>query len=265
MHDSGQSNAFLRARAVQADGTQARDLDLALLWRELVNSECRVIDSFHSAERCYVVVEQREKIAEKVRAVQAGKIRLLEAILLESAQKNLAIDLGLPASTVAGALKQCLEQLGLPCTTSRISPLLVGAAYASHSDANRCWGRVSQLRGADFSYRVVSVARPESALVRRLTPAQYEVVRLLIEGKSHAEIATARRRSTRTIANQIGAAFRKLGVSGRSELIRSLIVQSAGTASDRASAQSSEASWSRGTPIIVRRYRPRTRRVLRAS
>ena len=265
MHDCAPSNDFLRARAVQADTTHWQEVDLAHVWRELVNGESRVKDSFHSAERCYLLLERRGQSEGTAHRAEAGKIRILEAILLESAQKSVALELGLPPSTIAGALKQCLEQFGLPGTTSRLSPLLVGAAYAARFDTKCCPGRLSQLPGVDLCYRVVSAARPELALASRLTRAQYEVVRLLFEGKSHAEIAAARQRSTRTIANQLAAAFRKLGVSGRFELIRSLIVEPHSAASDHTRVRARTAARASGTPFTVRRYGPRARRVLCAS
>jgi DNA-binding CsgD family transcriptional regulator len=41
----------------------------------------------------------------------------------------------------------------------------------------------------------------------------------LVEGASYGEIARRRGTSTRTIANQITAVFRRMRVSGRSELL----------------------------------------------
>ena len=114
----------------------------------------------------------------------------------------------------------------------------------------------------DRCYRVISVTRPEAGLERVLTRAQYEVVRLLVEGKSHVEIALVRHRSTRTIANQLGAVFRKLGVSGRSELIRRLIVQSPETPCSAPPVSTPQpAAWLSEPRLAVRRYRSRARRV----
>mgnify|MGYP001554949261 CR=1 FL=1 len=48
------------------------------------------------------------------------------------------------------------------------------------------------------------------------------VIRALIEGCSYREIAVLRQTSTRTIANQISAVFRRLRVSGRNELVQRL-------------------------------------------
>lgn len=41
----------------------------------------------------------------------------------------------------------------------------------------------------------------------------------LLDGQSNAEIAARRGRSARTVANQVAAVLRKLGVSSRIELI----------------------------------------------
>lgn len=58
-------------------------------------------------------------------------------------------------------------------------------------------------------------ARP----VAPLTPAERQVVALLLEGKSNAQIARARRTSARTVANQVASIFKKLSVSSRAELL----------------------------------------------
>jgi DNA-binding CsgD family transcriptional regulator len=78
------------------------------------------------------------------------------------------------------------------------------------------------LHDGDVSYQVIGIERPDSRLVSRLTPAEFLVARLLIEGKSHAEIAAQRRTTLRTVANQLATAFHRLGVSGRLGLIGQL-------------------------------------------
>lgn len=51
-----------------------------------------------------------------------------------------------------------------------------------------------------------------------LTATEHEVALLLLEGKSNAVIAKARRTSARTVANQVASILRKLGVDSRREL-----------------------------------------------
>jgi DNA-binding CsgD family transcriptional regulator len=52
----------------------------------------------------------------------------------------------------------------------------------------------------------------------QLTPAEREVVGLLLRGRSHKEIAAATSRSDRTVRQHAAAAYRKAGLGGRAEL-----------------------------------------------
>ena len=75
--------------------------------------------------------------------------------------------------------------------------------------------------GSD-EYLVFSFAweaqRTEFSPPADLTEAETDVVRRIVEGYSNARIAAARGVSPRTIANQVSAIFRKLGVASRREL-----------------------------------------------
>ena len=59
---------------------------------------------------------------------------------------------------------------------------------------------------------------PQQAVLGRLTPSEREVVALVAEGLRSQEIAVKRRRSVRTIENQLAAIFHKLKGSSRVEL-----------------------------------------------
>jgi DNA-binding CsgD family transcriptional regulator len=56
-------------------------------------------------------------------------------------------------------------------------------------------------------------------VARHLSTAEFEVLSHFVEGLTYEQIARERGRSSRTIANQISAVFRKLRVSGRRELL----------------------------------------------
>jgi DNA-binding CsgD family transcriptional regulator len=75
---------------------------------------------------------------------------------------------------------------------------------------------VFRLRGVEF---VVFEITAHVAAPAVLTTSEADVVRLLSKGRSTAEIATTRSVSYRTVANQLAAVYRKLGVSSRTELL----------------------------------------------
>jgi DNA-binding NarL/FixJ family response regulator len=80
--------------------------------------------------------------------------------------------------------------------------------------------RVSRFEAEGLRFAVISL--PNETVpdrVDRLTPSERAVTSLLLGGLSNAEIAAKRGTSERTVANQIAAIFRKLGVSSRTELV----------------------------------------------
>jgi DNA-binding CsgD family transcriptional regulator len=62
----------------------------------------------------------------------------------------------------------------------------------------------------------------ESPETAALTKAERAVVDLALGGLSNAEIARRRRSSPRTVAGQLAAAYRKLGIGSRRELTAKL-------------------------------------------
>ncbi|MDF2698363.1 MAG: Bacterial regulatory protein luxR family [Labilithrix sp.] len=77
------------------------------------------------------------------------------------------------------------------------------------------------------SRRVLSLVSPAYTLRSQLSPSEYAVARLAVEGKTHDEIARRRSTSPRTIANQLASTYRKLHVSGQSELRARAVVEHA--------------------------------------
>jgi DNA-binding NarL/FixJ family response regulator len=76
-------------------------------------------------------------------------------------------------------------------------------------------------RGVFGETEIVVVSMPieaPTAGLAELTEAEREVARRVLAGESNREIATRRGVSERTVANQVQAIFRKLGVQSRAEL-----------------------------------------------
>jgi DNA-binding NarL/FixJ family response regulator len=72
---------------------------------------------------------------------------------------------------------------------------------------------------------VMSIPSMLERLPAKLTTAERAVAALVLEGLSNREVATLRGTSVRTIANQVGSLFRKLGVNDRTELVGLLLVR----------------------------------------
>jgi DNA-binding NarL/FixJ family response regulator len=215
----------LRQAAMAADANATSDVNLSILWRELARGSSRVLDGFFSEERCYLVVARTADGT--VKPIENRRLEILEAVLSGLRQKNIAIDMQLAPSTVALNSRLALASLGVSCKPSRAHPLLMLAAKAV-SEPTLTVARCSTLvTRDDRELRVISAPRPDQRLSTILPCAELAVIRWLVEGHSYVEIAQRRGTSTRTIANQITAVFRRLRISGRNELVQHLFVEHA--------------------------------------
>ncbi len=206
----------LRDEAIANDATGDTTLPLAHLWRELVQGECKIVDTFFSGTRCYVVSERAAAGAPRLE----GRAReVLELLLRGCAQKNIGLDLGLAPSTVTVSAQRGLQKIGVTSKPSRVHPLLMLAASAAFAEDESVVGDLGVVVRACRALRVISVPRPELAVFDQLPNAERAIVEYLVEGQSHAGIARLRGTSTRTIANQVASVFRRLKVACRAELV----------------------------------------------
>jgi DNA-binding CsgD family transcriptional regulator len=79
--------------------------------------------------------------------------------------------------------------------------------------------RVAHFRHGGEELAVIAIALDDPPLFLDLTPAERAVARLIVEGRSDAEIAKARGVSKRTIANQIASILDKTGSRSRVEFV----------------------------------------------
>jgi DNA-binding CsgD family transcriptional regulator len=190
-----------------------RGLDLSELWAALQHGRFALCEAHCASGRCFATLKpkRRDGIAPSPR--DAG---ILQRMLAGESQKVLAWELGLAVSTIATRSSDALDAMVTgERVVSRAPILLVMAALAARGstfDAAR-WDGVA----GDARCRV-SVEIPGRGFIARLSAGQFEVARLTIEGKTHAEIGLLRGTSLRTVANQLAAVYTKLGVSGRSAL-----------------------------------------------
>jgi len=192
--------------------------DLAELWPALVSGRARIVEIGATEAHYYLRFEVA--ISRAGTPVNQRYIQVLERLLLGDAPKAIAIDERCSASTVATAVHESLRAMGL--RSGRIPALLVVMMHALRGKPGHARVRVESTADRDGVRHWVTCARPELQLKQRLTVAELEVLALLVEGKCHQEIALRRQTARRTVANQLASVYRKLGVSGRLDLLHYL-------------------------------------------
>jgi DNA-binding NarL/FixJ family response regulator len=130
-------------------------------------------------------------------ALAPSELRLVEGLAQGQQAKFLAAEFGVSPSTVSYRLRRMVQRLGLGSTYA----LLKSAAASSPA-------------------RELPVAA--------LSPAELEVLHAVRAGLSNAQIAQARGRSVRTVANQVASILRKTGAAGRRALVVGTVAQSCG-------------------------------------
>ncbi len=195
-------------------------VELAAIWDELIGGTCKVASWSHDENTWSMVVTRGPDLARNRHpGLRHRDIEILEQALLCGVRKHVAVEAGLSCSSIAVILQSCFQFMGLNCLPSRIPGLVVAAAHARH---HRSLTHPLNLRGRaehKFSQQLITVPRPDTALQAWLAPAEHAVISLLIEGQCYSEIAQLRHTSIRTVANQVASGFRRLGVSGRAELL----------------------------------------------
>lgn len=199
------------------DASSGRAVDCARIWRGLVTGRLRVAHSRSTATHAYLLLEP--KLFDSHRARRAHGFDVLERVLLGSGQKVASIELGLSPSTVAFLSKRALRSIGVHNLPSRTSAVLFMLAKAARWPGCAALVRRAELTLGHKQYLLLSVPLETDLFANVLTPCEHAVVLLRLAGKSHAEIATERGISRRTVANQLANAFHRLGISGRFGLL----------------------------------------------
>jgi DNA-binding CsgD family transcriptional regulator len=220
---SAEAMELRRERAVIADEFRGVSGDLGAIWRSLADGRVKVADTFSRRGRSYLVLAKVSP-DDSSRVLPPPLRSTFEAVVHSGALKVVASEKGCTVSTIAMRAKQALTFIGLPCPFSRAPALLILAVHASRGTNVLAPARVSEIVTAERSLEVVSIEELGLAVASRLSPGENAVVREWLDGRSHAEVAAGRHTSARTVANQISTASRKLGTSGRLDLIARLAV-----------------------------------------
>jgi DNA-binding NarL/FixJ family response regulator len=164
----------------------ARPLLLGRFMADIMPLERLDDDPFDARAAPAALLERATK-----RALTPREKEVLALVARGWSNKAIAMELGLGISTVSVYLTHAAAKLGV---RSRVAMI-----------------------------RALADQRADLALPSTLSATERCVVSEVLGGKSNAEIAQARGTSTRTVANQIANAFRKLGVRSRGELAAQLL------------------------------------------
>jgi DNA-binding NarL/FixJ family response regulator len=143
------------------------------------------------------------------RGLTRRELTLLAAAEGGAANKLVAIEHCLACSTVSESLHATLGKLGFESRAEFVK-VMAWLRAGSPDRGTRVVG------GTELCWVVLPIEALD--FDPRLTSAERQVVAGVLDGRSNAAIARARRTSSRTVANQLAAIYRKLGVSSRWEL-----------------------------------------------
>jgi DNA-binding CsgD family transcriptional regulator len=110
---------------------------------------------------------------------------------------------------------------GTPLSTRERERAVQGRADLTERAPSELEAHPFQFGGDEYVLLSFSLTpnRLQADLLAELTDAERGVVELVAQRRSNAEIAQLRGTSPRTVANQVAAIFRKLGVSSRREFL----------------------------------------------
>jgi DNA-binding NarL/FixJ family response regulator len=177
------------------------------LWKELVAGRWSIVSHVRARRDRILLAHRNDPGAPDPRGLSPRERAIVDMVLTGASSKRVAYALGLAAPTVASHLSRALRKLNL---ADRME--LLRLAGLAHETA-------SCLTVGDEELGVLKLGAARNPPPLPLTAAEREVALLVGEGLDNAEIARRRRRSERTVANQIASIFDKLAIGSRAELV----------------------------------------------
>ncbi len=219
------------AQADQSAGARGNPVDLAKLWRDLGQGRYRCIEAGESAEFLFAIFEEPGRPVAQDAAHIARNLSIVARVLTGESTKIMAFDEQMSSPAISLVMKRTLQAMGFEFPRTPLFAVMAARAFQGAKIPAE-----SVVLTQDGATRLgVKVPRPNlEVFAAFLSPAERAVVQLLLEGRSNEEISSARHTSQRTIANQIRAAYSKLGVRGRGEVLHRLLREQHPTAEEKA-------------------------------
>lgn len=187
-------------------GTRTTMVDGDAIWSSLVCGRWSLIDDYEDGRQRYVLAIRNDRWADDF-SLSKREARTIELAVLGKRPKEMTSELGISLSRIYALQQSALDKLGARC---------IGDVRAL---ARRLPGKL--LTRVSLGLEAIVALKAPAAIhdLSRLTDAERAVVRDLACALSRGEIARRRKRSVRTVANQVSSIYKKLMVSDRNELI----------------------------------------------
>jgi DNA-binding CsgD family transcriptional regulator len=213
-----QEQQLIASLARRVESVPASVARCSALWLDLISGKLTIVRAFIQEHHSVLILQTR---ALPGFPLGARAREMLERTLLGERRKVIAYDTNISPSTLALALKESLASLGLRCLPSRVPSSLVILAHAACVASEPIGTFIGDCTHAGRRVTLLTHVFDDSVL-GGLPPSERAVMNLLASGRSRADIAAQRNCSCNTVTNQIAAACRRLGVSGRLELLHRL-------------------------------------------
>ncbi len=198
-------------RARTRQGRRHGDSSLSA-WPALLEGRWSLVDHFEADGRRFVVALRNDPEHPDPRGLSQRERQVADCLGRGQNLQATAYTLGLSPSAIVKAADQAQRKLGLG---SRVE-------LAAFFSPNGPSARLADIGLGDDHLLVACEDLVNPAQLAQLTLAEREVASALLQGATLADIALKRQTSERTVANQVQAIYRKLGVSSRLSLATAL-------------------------------------------
>ena len=206
----GRLRYAIRAREAERATRTTRDQ----LWSELIDGRWTLIDRFDTDGRRFVVALRNTPLGANLCRLNQREVDALALARDGASNKVISITLGIAPASATRLLQSAATKLNAG---------LADILQFERTDGRRCR---DVLLGSSY---IRAHEQAFDSLRSLLSAAELEIVTAVLRGHSNQKIAATRRRSTRTVINQLASVYEKLGIHSR----RELVVRCGGEALDR--------------------------------
>jgi DNA-binding NarL/FixJ family response regulator len=198
--------AAVRIDRVRSRRTREAEDESLSAWSALIDGRWSLVDRFESDGKRFVVAVENPPGVADPRHLTPMERRVAQLAAHGHAYKLIAYELGMSVGTVGAYLSSATRKLGLRSRTALVDEV--------------CFMNKVRIARSTFGEDTIAVAAavPDGPVIDGLSDAERATVTAAVRGLSNEEISAKRGVTTRTVANQLAAAYRKLGVHSRAEL-----------------------------------------------